>query len=352
MDRRLVVHYTHPRPSSFVRKDLAILNSEFEVRTFEFVPRHKLWLPWVFLHQFVFLLLNARQVDIYIIQFAGYSSFLPVFLAKLLRKPSLIITGGTDCVSFPNIKYGNFAKPILGWFTAQSLRNARALSSVHESLQYQTYDYDSDSPRIQGYVTWAGVDSSKDVVIYNGYASNVFQLLHSVERRTNTFLTVLANPQSRFARNLKGLDVILELARMKPTCQFTVVGGAQGFELPGAPKNITFKPFASPEALCHEMNAHQFYVQLSLSEGFPNALCEAMLCGCIPLVSHVAAMPFIVQGVGIVVEKRGASHVTKALEHAGPLPLPKQVRERVVQSFPLEKRSAELRQLVKNLCAS
>jgi glycosyltransferase involved in cell wall biosynthesis len=352
LDRRLVVLYTHPKPSSFVRKDLAIFKSDFDVLEFQFVPRHKVLLPWVFVLQGFYILLNARRVDIFITQFAGYASFLPVFFAKLLGKPCLIITGGTDCVAFPNIKYGNFSKPVLGWFTAQSLRHATALSSVHESLQFQAYGYDADSPRAQGYITWACADSSKDRVIYNGYESGVFRLLDSVERKPQSFVTVLANPQSRFARNLKGLDVFIELAILKPHAQFTVVGGPQGFELEGAPKNVSFKPFASPDELCLEMNAHQFYVQLSLSEGFPNALCEAMLCGCVPIVSHVAAMPFIVEDLGVIVAKRGAEYVMEALVDFGPLPRPELVRERIIQRFPLEKRTAELRQLVKDLCAS
>lgn len=346
----MVVLYTHPKLSSFVRKDLAILNLDFDVRTFEFVPRNKLLLPLTFLHQFVHILLNGREVDIYIIQFGGYASFLPVYMAKLLNKPSLVITGGTDCVSFPNIKYGNFAKPVLGWFTRQSLRHATAISSVHESLQFQAYEYDLESPRTQGYVSWTGIDSSKDQVIYNGYEFNVFMILDSIERRRNSFLTVLANPQSRFARNLKGLDIIMELARMKPEAQFTVVGGPNGFRLKEAPRNVSFKPFTSPDELCREMNQHEIYIQLSLSEGFPNALCEAMLCGCVPLVSNVAAMPFIVDGLGVVVERRGADSVMAALNNFGPFPSPEKIRERIVQCFPIEKRSAELRLLVKNLC--
>ncbi|MFZ9755712.1 MAG: glycosyltransferase [Bacteroidia bacterium] len=309
-------------------------------------------LPWIIISQFFHIVANAHRVDIYITQFAGYASFVPVLLAKLLNKPSLIITGGTDCVSFPNIKYGNFSKPVLGWFTNQSLLHSTAISSVHESLQYQAYEYDQDSPRAQGYQAWTHVESLKDKVIYNGYESNVFRILPSVAQVPNSFLTVLANPQSRFARELKGLDVILELARMKPEATFTVLGGPVGYQLQNAPENVFFKPFAGPNDLCREMNMHQFYLQLSLSEGFPNALCEAMLCGCIPIVSQVAAMPFIVEDLGIVVPKRGAKHAIEAFESLGQLPSRESVRERIVQHFPLEKRSFELRQLVKNLCAS
>ena len=41
-----------------------------------------------------------------------------------------------------------------------------------------------------------------------------------------------------------------------------------------------------------------------MSEGFPNALCEAMLSGCIPIVSNVGAMPKIVKETGYLLLKK------------------------------------------------
>ena len=64
------------------------------------------------------------------------------------------------------------------------------------------------------------------------------------------------------------------------------------------------------------MSAATFYLQLSLSEGFPNALCEAMLCGCIPIVSDVSSMPGIVADKGLVVKHRRVDDVVAVLEQA------------------------------------
>jgi glycosyltransferase involved in cell wall biosynthesis len=59
-----------------------------------------------------------------------------------------------------------------------------------------------------------------------------------------------------------------------------------------------------PTELLDLYNSHQFYLQLSTSEGFPNALGEAMTCGCIPIGSAVGAIPEIIGDSGIVLAKK------------------------------------------------
>ena len=334
-----------------MRKDVAILESSFRIIRFSFYHPNKLFLPLLFVRQFFALLRWAPRTDIFISQFAGYGSFLPVVLGRMMGKPSLIITGGTDCVSFPYIRYGNFSKKVLGWFTKKSLQWASALSSVSESLQYQEYTYDPMSSPLQGYVHWAGVSSHKDRVIYNGYEQGHFFMEKGVERKENSFLTVMANPTSRFARELKGLDLFFQLAKAKPEATFTVMGVPEKFDIPDKPGNVRFLPFADAEGLRLVMNQHRYYVQLSLSEGFPNALCEAMACGCVPIVSNVGAMPFIIQKHGVLVKNRSLNAVLQALESHesyGEANLD-EISNAIFQRFPLEKRKRELLEYVEML---
>ena len=114
--------YIHNVKSSFVDKDMEILSAEFKVSSFYFdvYPKSKVFFS--FIKQLIFLFTHL-QSEIYVIQFGGFHSLVPVLFAKLFNKKSIIILGGTDCVSFPSINYGNFNRKLLRIFTKISLKN-------------------------------------------------------------------------------------------------------------------------------------------------------------------------------------------------------------------------------------
>jgi glycosyltransferase involved in cell wall biosynthesis len=58
-------------------------------------------------------------------------------------------------------------------------------------------------------------------------------------------------------------------------------------------------------------NRHEFYLQLSVAEGFPNTLCEAMLCGCIPIGSNVFSIPKIIGDTGFVLKHRNMDELKR-----------------------------------------
>ena len=109
MDKKKVL-YIHSLNTSFVRKDIGLLKANFITKKSFFNPNKKPLVPFQFIKQFFFLLFNIWGSNIVIVQFAGYQSFLPAFFSKRYRKPCLIVLGGTDCVSFPSINYGNFIR--------------------------------------------------------------------------------------------------------------------------------------------------------------------------------------------------------------------------------------------------
>ena len=70
------------------------------------------------------------------------------------------------------------------------------------------------------------------------------------------------------------------------------------------PENVKFLGKLTPDELKKYYNKTQFYLQLSNFEGFGVAICEAMLCKCVPIVSDVNFLPEIIGDSGFVLRKR------------------------------------------------
>ncbi|HMC97284.1 MAG TPA: glycosyltransferase, partial [Flavobacteriales bacterium] len=98
-----------------------------------------------------------------------------------------------------------------------------------------------------------------------------------------------------------------------------------------------------------------YYLQLSVSEGFGNALCEAMLCGCIPIVSSTGAMPRIVGDTGYIVQRRDPDvlerTIREAMSQAAPRG-PNAMRERIMTDLPLALRATGLPSIVLEVITS
>jgi glycosyltransferase involved in cell wall biosynthesis len=342
------VFYTHSVKTSFVRKDVGLLEENYSVRTFYFNPNNKFLVPFQFMKQFFvagFLILKS---DIVITQFAGYQSFLPALFAKIYGKPSLIILGGTDCVSFPSIRYGNFFRPGLKQFTAWSLRLSTHLSPVHKSLVKSKYTYTNVDYPEQGYLAFCPKVKAPFTELFYGYDSNQFR--DDQEKIPNSFITVgFLDPITYFR---KGIDLIIMLANEKPDYTFTIVGGTIA-DLPvkQVPSNVTLVDSVSYEELKDLYAKHEFYFQLSICEGFPSAICEAMLCGCIPIGSDVAAIPEIIGDTGFVLKHKDNDDLLHLIEKATTCDKENHAnlaRNRITTNFPLDTRN-KLIELVESM---
>ena len=333
--------YIHPGRSSFVEKDIAILNSAYNVRIHAFDLGSKIKLAASFVREFFFLLFNMHGSKKWIVQFAGYQSFLPVLLGTLFRKKVVIVLGGTDCVSFPSIHYGCFYNKTLKPFTAYSLKNASLLLPVDQSLVLYDYTYTDSDFNKQGYLFHAPNVRTPYKVVFNGYTSDSWL---PVDKSPGTFVTVAADLGTRFGPSLKGIDLIIGAAKEFPECTFYIVGGAKlNIEVP---VNVKLMGNIPNYELPKFIGSMEFYLQLSMSEGFPNALCEAMLAGCIPIVSNVGAMPMIVDGCGFILKRKDPAELAELLRTALKSPEKAQLsnlsRARIKDNFPLERRQNEL----------
>jgi len=333
------VFYTHSVKTSFVKKDVGLLEENYLVRTFFFNPNNKFLVPLQFIKQFFIAGFLILKSDIVITQFAGYQSFLPALFARLYGKPSLIILGGTDCVSFPSIRYGNFFRPGLKQFTAWSLRLATHLSPVHKSLVKSKYTYTNDDHPEQGYLAFCPKVKAPFTELFYGYDSSQFK--NDKEKNPNSFITVGFLNHVTYFR--KGIDLIIMLATEKPDYTFTIVGGTiDNLPIDDVPSNVKLVDSVSYDELKDLYATHEFYFQLSICEGFPSAICEAMLCGCIPIGSDVAAIPEIIGDTGFVLKHKNNNELLQLIEAATTCNKENYAglaRKKIMEDFPLDTRN-------------
>jgi glycosyltransferase involved in cell wall biosynthesis len=346
-----IIH-TYPVKVSFIKKDNKLLSKHFHVKEYLFRVQWKPVTVFKFISQLIFLSMNIKRSHALVTQFAGYHALLPALFGKLFGKPSILILGGTDCVAFPSIKYGNFRKAIQGLITKWSILLSSRLVPVHRSLVFNNYTYTNSDYSHQGYLYF--VPAAVNIPwseVFNGYNSKDIKCIAS--KTSNTFLTVTQSVRgSSFYR--KGIDLVLAIAFEFPMFTFTIVGSDNEELAKKASKNVNFIPPMAYTELVRIYSTHEFYLQLSMNEGFPNALCEAMLCECIPIVSDVAAMPFIVADTGFILYKKDIQELKETISEAvrkKTKMLSHRARHRISSSFTEEKRELELANLIRRLIA-
>ena len=349
MDKKRALIF-HTFNSTFVKKDMDIISEQYDVLEHNFYTDKKYKTPFKFISQKLFLLRNIRGADLLICQFAGYHSYLPALYGKIFQKPCLVIVGGTEAHYFPGIGYGNWQNGLVKIFTALSFKLCSHIAPKHKSLMFTDYTYDEKEPNPQGIYARLPDLKTPYTEITNGYDPAKWKL--SREKRKNTFITVANGWEYGFQFQLKGIDLILQVAPFFPDCEFAILGMGEAHSLPEKPANVRILPPVKNEELIHVFSEYEFYMQLSMAEGFPNAICEAMLCESIPIGSNVFSIPEIIGESGFILKKRDANELKLIIEKAlvgEKEVLRKKSRERIAQNYTLQKRRGKLLDLCNTL---
>ncbi|MCB0801406.1 MAG: hypothetical protein KDB91_12960, partial [Bacteroidales bacterium] len=214
--------YIYPDCSTFIQKDIAFLSRKYEVVTPGHTWSNKNRTPLNFFIQLLFLSRHMLSCRAVFVMFGGYWSFLPALFGKITGKSVYIIPGGTDCVSFPSLNYGSLRKPVMRAFIKWSFSLCTKLLPVDESLVESEYHWleNPDYPK-QGFKYFFPNLNTPYQVIHNGFDPEFFNSDPSV-KRSDSFIALA--PVSNMVRvRIKGVDLLIDLAKRFSHCSFTLV---------------------------------------------------------------------------------------------------------------------------------
>jgi len=309
---------------SFVRKDYQILTERYRMRRWFY--RGKMHA----LPDRLAIYLGTTMSDFTFSWFGYLQAFWATRYAKQLGKKAVVVLGGFDVCEeedpsfdgrLPSIRY--------------ILRNADSLLAVSERVRTKAI----------------GIEPRANVsLLYHGFDSKRF----SPGPKEPIVTTVGFVRQPNLRR--KGLEVFVRSAARLPQFRFCLAGkwldGSIDFLRSIAPPNLEFLGQLSESALIELLQRSAIYVQASLHESFGCSLAEAMLCGCVPVVTHGGAIPEVVGETGIYVNPLDLEDVVRGILEASVAPGKGGIaRQRISSLFPLEQRQRQLIQAIEDVLA-
>jgi len=308
--------------STFVQADFEILSSFANVSKYQFKPvKGLVRTGFELLKELIFLIFRGYKYDSVFIWFSDYHSLLPVLFATIFRKKSFVVIGGYDVASLPEFKYGALSNPVRAFFSRKTLKLASMNFPVAEALKKKILEINPDA---------------KAEVLATTQDAEKF----SFEEYERPKRIVTVSGTKNYQRLMvKGLDRFRELALKLPEFEFQLIGATEAVRhyFEPLPVNLILLPAANFDQMIQYYRNASFYAQLSRSEGLPNALCEAMLCGCIPIGTDVGDVRHAIGETGLIIGEWAPETLTEfiRINHNNNL-LRDAARARIMDLYPPE----------------
>ena len=317
--------------STFIEKDEMILRKHFDLEVINIKKEKQI-------NRKILKILLKKEADLIFIWFAAYY-FAPIILrSKLLLTPSIVIVGGLYVANVPEIGYGQFTQ------NRKIKRRARFVLKHADKILVVDQSLKKDA------IKNAKINGKNIDYLPTGYDYHYWK---PREKKENIVLTV--GNVNKIIVKRKGFYTFIKAAEYVPDAKFVLVGkhvdDSINYLKEIAPSNVEFTGYVSDEKLLELYQKAKVYCQLSRYEGLPNALCEGMLCECIPVGTRHCGIPTAIGDMGFYVpygdEKTTAEAIKKALN--APDELGKKARERIIQMFPKERREKGLIEVIQSL---
>ena len=328
--RQQSVLFVYVNYSSFVKADYEMLSSFANVTKYQFKPGKGLFKTGIsLLKELIFLIFNGFKFDSTLIWFGDYHSLLPVLFAKLFGKKSFVVIGGYDVSTLSEYGYGAFANPLRAFFTRNTFKTMNLGLPVAEALRIKLLKIYPEA--------------KAETIATICYPDKFTLTDYDRPKRVIT----ISSTESHQRLMVKGLDRFRELALRMPDFEFEIIGVSekvkQYFE--PIPANLILSPPLQYEELTQVYQGASFYAQLSRSEGLPNALCEAMLCGCIPVGTNVGDIQVAIGNAGCTIDEWNIDFLVEFIRlNHDKSEFRERARDRIIELYNPEKRIHKFRE--------
>ena len=333
MTHSIRVLVVRPSKSSFIENDIKMLERHFEVRTVDIFEKGRSFRNSV--KVFVRLFKGVVWSDVTYSWFAEIYALWAVRLSRLLSKKSIVVIGGYDVACIPEIGYGKLIDPHEASQVRYTINHADRVLTVSDGLK-------------QDAIKNAGARGDNIQTLPTGYDPERFSPLGHKEPIVLT--AAFCDDPKRI--KIKGIDVFIEVARSMPYARFEVIGISDQMRVEFAspsPENLKLTPPLLQDEMIERFQRAKVYCQLSIREGLPNALCEAMLCECVPVVSDVGAMPDVVGQTGFVVQRNDLDAIMEVVRQALVSDTGTDARARVKYIYSMARREKALVSIINGL---
>ena len=269
--------------------------------------------------------------------FGSVYAALCVIYGILFRKQVVIILGGVDAAANKEFNYGIWLTKWKALLLRHTLPRAYKILVVAPSMK----------ENIKQLANYNGAN-----IIYVPFGFDTEFWSPAGEKQDIVLTVGSCDTETRFLK--KGFDYFIETAKEFPNIPFIMIGLKKqlirelGLDLP---QNVKVVETLSQIELLQQYRKCKVFCQPSRSEGMPNTLCEAMSCGCIPVGSDVDGIPTAIKDTGFVFHDGNLNEMASAIRKGlnADSTYSKKARERIIKTFPMERRVNSLKELVLNI---
>ena len=327
------VLFIHPTLSAFIESDLRILRNHFEVRVIDLGNREK-GIGSMMRVAFE-MLRGVMWADVTYSWFAENHAKWAIRLGRLFGVPSIVVVGGYEVAKIPEIGHGSLLDPRKAEMVTYVLTRASKVLPVDESLKEEA-------------IKNLGIDGKNIQSVSTGFDPSTFKPAGTKDRMVLTIGFI-----DKVTIKRKGLDVFVQAAKHLPNVKFVLVGSSKDDSIDllksVAPPNVEFVGYVPHEQVLGYYQRAKVYCQLSMYEGLPNALCEAMLCECVPVGTKVSGIPNAIGDTGFYVPVGDPKAAAEAIRQALVSDKGKAARARISERFPVELREKTLVDVIHRL---